>query len=168
MDHLDEISVEDLRGALDNVEGKKQTQRLLAAIAYKNGVTQTELAEWHDVQRKTIYNWLTRLDTESLEQAVADDHSPGRPRRLSHEQQNELERILHHPPTEVGYDAPAWTTALLSDFLEERYDVTYSPPSCRRFMKEAGLSYQKPRTAAEAADSDHDEDKQSERCWAPP
>jgi len=43
VDHLDKISVEELQNALDNVEGKKPTQRLLAAIAYKNGVTQTEL-----------------------------------------------------------------------------------------------------------------------------
>ncbi|WP_279529385.1 helix-turn-helix domain-containing protein [Halospeciosus flavus] len=55
MDHLDEISVEELQEALDNVDGKKPTKRLLAAIAYKNGVTQTELAEWHDTGRRTIY-----------------------------------------------------------------------------------------------------------------
>ncbi|WP_152424867.1 helix-turn-helix domain-containing protein, partial [Natronococcus jeotgali] len=73
MDHLDEISVEELHDALDNVEGRKPTQRLLAAIAYKNGVTQTELAEWHNTGRRTIYSWLKRLDTdESLEQAVTD------------------------------------------------------------------------------------------------
>lgn len=35
MDYLDEISIEELQNALDNVEGKKPTQRLLAAIAYK-------------------------------------------------------------------------------------------------------------------------------------
>ena len=49
MDHLDEISVEELQRALNNVEGNKPTQRLTAAIAYKNGVTQTELAEWYGV-----------------------------------------------------------------------------------------------------------------------
>ena len=173
MDHLDEIAVEELRDALDKVDGKKQTQRLLAAIAYKNGVTQTELADWHGVQRKTIYNWLNRLDSESLVQAVADDHSPGRPRRLSQEQQNKLETMLHQPPTEVGYDASAWTTAHLSDFLEAHFDVTYSLPSCRRFLKEAGLRYQKPRrTAANADEADneavHDARKKSERRWTPP
>lgn len=47
MDHLDEISVEDLQRALDKVDGKKPTQRLMVAIAYKNGVSQTELAEWY-------------------------------------------------------------------------------------------------------------------------
>ena len=62
MDHLDEISTEELHNALDNVEGKKLTQRLLAAIAYKNGATQSELAEWHDISRRTIYSWLKRLD----------------------------------------------------------------------------------------------------------
>ena len=63
MNHLDEISVEELQDALDNVDGNKPTQRLLAAIAYKNGVTQTELAEWYDVQRRTIYSGLKRLNT---------------------------------------------------------------------------------------------------------
>jgi transposase len=74
MNHLDGISVKELQDALDNVEGSKPTQRLLAAIAYKNGVTQTELAEWHDTGRRTIYSWLKRLDTdESLEQAATND-----------------------------------------------------------------------------------------------
>ncbi|GAA0269750.1 hypothetical protein GCM10009000_102290 [Halobacterium noricense] len=45
MEHLDESSVEELQDALDNVEGKKPTERLLAAIAYKSGVTQAELAQ---------------------------------------------------------------------------------------------------------------------------
>jgi len=89
MDHLDEISVEELQDALDNVEGNKPTQRLLAAIAYKNGVTQSELAEWHDTGRRTIYSWLKRLDTdEPLEQAVTDAHRSGRKRKLSEQQQD--------------------------------------------------------------------------------
>ena len=64
---------------LDNVDGNKPTQQLLAAIAVKNGVTQTELAEWYGTGRRTIYSWLMRLDTdESLEQAVADAKRTGR------------------------------------------------------------------------------------------
>lgn len=87
MDHLDAISIEDLHRALDEVEGKTPTQRLTAAIAYKNGVSQTELAEWYDVQRRTIYSWLTRLEEEPLAQAVCDAPRSGRPRKLSEAQQ---------------------------------------------------------------------------------
>jgi transposase len=173
MDHLNEIPVEDLQDALDNVEGNKPTQRLLAAIAYKNGVTQTELAEWHDTGRRTIYSWLMRLDSdEPLEQAVSDARRSGRKRKFSESQQDEFKQTVHEPPEEVGIDAPAWTPALVQEFLEDTYGVEYSYPSCRRLLKEAGLSYQKPRrTAAESAESDqeefHDEIKKSERRWTP-
>lgn len=172
MDHLDDISIEELQDALDNVDGKKPTKRLLAAIAYKNGVTQTELAEWYDVERKTIYSWLKRLNQEPLEQAVHDDHRSGRPRKLTEEQQKSLEITLHEPPTEAGYDAPAWTPALVHHYIREMFDVVYSLPSCRRLMKEAGLSYQKPRRTAAEADSDehdefHEKLKKSDENWMP-
>lgn len=169
MDRLDEISVEDLQRALDEVKRKKPTQRLTAAIAYKNGVSQTELAEWYDVERRTIYSWLKRLEQEPLEQAVRDDHRSGRPRKLSEQQQTKLEETLHEPPTDAGYDAPAWTPALVQQYLAEMFDVTYSLPSCRRLMKEAGLSYQKPlRTADEAKAESCEQFKKSAGRWTPP
>ncbi|WP_254525940.1 IS630 family transposase [Natrinema caseinilyticum] len=140
------------------MEGKKPTQRLLAEIAYKNGVTQTELAEWYDVQRRTIYSWLKRLDTdESLEQAVTDAHRSGRKRKLSEKEQQEFEEAVHGSPKEVGVDAPAWTSALVQQYLNETYDVEYSIPSCRRLLKEAGLSYQKPRRTVAEAEADEQE-----------
>ncbi|GCF15976.1 hypothetical protein Harman_39110 [Haloarcula mannanilytica] len=174
MNHLDEISVEELQATLDNVDGKKPTQRLLAAIAYKNGVSQTELAEWYDVQRRTIYSWLKRLDTdESLEQAVSDDKRTGRKRKLSETQQEIFEETVHKPPSEVGIDAPAWTPALAQQYLADAFDVEYSIPSCRRLLKEAGLSYQKPRRSAAEADEDdqekfYDDLKKSGGRWTPP
>jgi hypothetical protein len=73
MDHLDDVSVEALQVALDEVSGKTPTKRLLAAIAYKHDVPQTELADWYGVERRPIYNWLARLDTDgSLAAAVTN------------------------------------------------------------------------------------------------
>lgn len=174
MDHLDEISVEELQEALNSVEGNKPTQRLLAAIAYKNGVTQTELAEWYDVQRRTIYSWLKRLDTDdSLEQAVTDSNRPGRNRKLSERQQEQFEETVYDPPEEVGIDAPSWTPALVQQYLDETYDVQYSIPSCRRLLKEAGLRYQRPHPEATGGDENeeetfHDERNKSGGKWLPP
>lgn len=62
MDHLGGISGEELQAALDNVERNKPTEGLQTAIVYKNGVTQTEIAEWYHLQRRTINSWLKRLD----------------------------------------------------------------------------------------------------------
>lgn len=65
---------------------RSRPQRLLAAITYKNGATQSELAEWYGVQRRTIYSWLKRLvSVESFELTVTDAHRSGRKRKLSEE-----------------------------------------------------------------------------------
>ena len=86
---------------------------------------------------------------------------------------NEFEDAVHDSPEEVGIDAPAWTPALAQEFLADAFDVDYSIPSCRRLLKEAGLSYQKPRrTAAESDENEqeefHDEFKKSGGRWTPP
>jgi len=84
MDHIEEIGLDELHEALEEVEGKRPTQRLLTAIAFKNGVSQTELAEWNDTWRRTIYSWLNRLDTdEPPSNAVTDENRSGKNTKLS-------------------------------------------------------------------------------------
>lgn len=82
------ISNVELQQILNGVDKKKPAQRLLAAVANKNGVTQTKLAELRGVQRRTIYNWLKRFEHAPLVQAVQDDHRSGRSRKFPDEQQN--------------------------------------------------------------------------------
>lgn len=62
MELLTDITVDDLQQALDTTDEKTPALRLLAAIAYKNGNMQSELAEGFNIERKTIYNWLYRLE----------------------------------------------------------------------------------------------------------
>jgi transposase len=158
MEHLDEVSVEELQDALDGVEKKRPAERLLAAIAYKNGITQTELAGWHDVRRRTIYNWLKRFSTAgSLEQAATDDRRHGRKRKLSDTQLSQFKKAVHASPDAVGIDAPAWTPALAQQYLTQTYGVEYSIPSCRRLLREAGLRYQKPHWTAPEHESTREE-----------
>ena len=168
MAHLDGISLADLQAALDEVEGKKPTKRLIAAIAYKRGVSQTELAGWFGVQRKTIYSWLTRLDEEPLAQAVLDADRPGRPRKLAETERERLTDALGQPPREVGCDRETWTPALVREFVRETFDVEYSLPSCRRLMKEAGLRYCTGEGAQSGVDRDGtDSDGEGSGRWLP-
>ncbi|WP_254861557.1 helix-turn-helix domain-containing protein [Halovivax gelatinilyticus] len=147
MDHLDDVSADDLRVALDEATGKKPAMRLIAAIAYKSGISQTELASWYGVERKTIYNWLTRLDDAPLANAATDERRPGRPRKLAEDERAAFEDAVRRPPTAAGYDARTWTPELVKTYLEDRYDVEYSIPSCRRLMRDAGLRFRRPSRA---------------------
>lgn len=168
MEHLTDTTVDDLKQTLETVDEKVPALRLVAAIAYKNGVTQSELADWLDVERKTIYNWLTRMGREDLETAIVNEHRAGRPRKLSDDQLDTLKSALQHPPSEVGYGVPAWTTDIFQQFIEDRFEIDYSRPSCRRLMKEAGLRH---KTASQvAADADpeiRDELSELGHIWVP-
>lgn len=144
MAHLEGVTRSELRAALERVDDAKPATRLIAAIAYKSGVSQTDLADWFGVERKTIYNWLTRLEAGDLPDAAADNKRPGRSRKLSSSQYAELRDKLADPPDFSGYDAPGWSPVLLKRMLHEEFDVEYSIPSCRRLMKEAGLTYEQP------------------------
>ena len=42
MKHLTDITVDDVQQALDSMDKKTPVLRLVAAIAYKNGITQSE------------------------------------------------------------------------------------------------------------------------------
>jgi len=49
MNQLDSVSMEELHELLSEVDKGIPTQRILAAIAYKQGDSKTRLAERHDV-----------------------------------------------------------------------------------------------------------------------
>lgn len=56
MAKLEDISLAELHGPLDEVSEKKPTQRLLLAILYKQGPSVPMVADWYDMREGTIYN----------------------------------------------------------------------------------------------------------------
>lgn len=140
MAHLDDVSAADLREALAEIDGSRASTRLIAAIAYRHGVSQTELAGWFDVERKTVYNWLTRLEGSPGELAVAARDAPrsGRPSKLTDGQRDRLALSIEASPGERGYDESEWTPSLVRRHVEEAFDVEYTLPTCRRLLTELG------------------------------
>lgn len=140
MTRLDGISADDLREALEAVDGKRPAVRLVAAMAYDGGATQTEIASWLGVERKTVYNWLVRLEERpgALADAARDADRPGRPRKLSDAQRDRLASDLRNRPVEASYDRRAWTPTLVRRHVRDRFGIEYSLPTCRRLLDELG------------------------------
>lgn len=140
MPDLDQVTAGELRSELDRVESKTPALRLVVGLNYKYGATQTEIAEQYGLARKTVYNWLQRLETQPLEQAIVDANRPGRPPKLSATERKELAQALTRPPRTVECNANGWTPQLVQEFITNRFGVDYSLPHIRRLMREAGLS----------------------------
>ena len=92
------------------------------------------------------------------EAALYDKSRPGRPSELSDEQFEQFTAVLHEPPENVGYDDPAWSTALAQHYLIETFDVVFSRRHIRRLMHEAGVSPKRPRPEPASADEDEREE----------
>jgi transposase len=138
MPDLDHVSTEQLRAQLHEVDGAEPAQRLMVAIAYKQGVSQSDLAEWYGRSRKTIYNWLERLADEPLSAAIRDQSPPGRPSALSDEEREQIKATIQRPPDESGYTSfDSWNVGLVRYHVVSTHGVDYSRTSCWRLMREA-------------------------------
>jgi transposase len=150
MGNLENISAEDLRQILAEVDDADATERLMAAITYKeiDDLTQEEAANLYGFSSSWASKWFTRLEQleeEPFEDVVHDEPRSGRPSELSDQEHERFVDALHEPPEEADIDARAWTVPLARHYLKERFGVEYCDRHVRRLMTEAGLSRQTAR-----------------------
>lgn len=143
---LENVSTDHLRRVLAEVEDAAATERLMAAITYKeiDEVTQEDAAEMYGYSEGWASKWFNRLERladEPFEEVVYDEPRPGRPAELTEQEHERFVEALHERPEAVGIDAPAWTVALARQYLREEFDVEFSERHVRRLMSEAGLSW---------------------------
>lgn len=159
MDRLEQITIDDLQEQLARTDERVPTQRILAAIAYKQGESKQRLARRHDVTRKTIDNWMDRFVDQPIEHAPYDEPLPGRPPELTEAERTQLFADLECPPETFGYDRHAWDPPLVARHLERTYDVAYSLRHVRRLMADADrhndtAQQQSPSSAPEKTGTD--------------
>mgnify|MGYP006298125843 CR=1 FL=1 len=143
---IPDLSVEDLQEKLAEIDDDgKAVKRLVAAIAYKQGQSPAEIEETFGISEKNVYMWLDRFEDRGLDDALYDEPKPGRPSKLSDEQLDELQEILHQSPDEAGYDIQAWTPKFVQHWLKTQYGVEYTLRHVRRLMDDAGLSWRTAR-----------------------
>jgi transposase len=161
---LETVSTEHLRQVLAEVEDAAATERLMAAITYKeiNEVTQEDAAELYGYSEGWASKWFNRLERladEPFEEVVYDEPRPGRPAKLTEQEHEHFVEVLHDKPEEVGIDAPAWTVPLARQYLREEFDVEFSKRHVRRLMSEAGLSWKTARPEY------HKSDERAQDAW---
>jgi len=155
---LDDITLEELQELRERTEGEIPRERVLAAIARKQGDHLDKLAERHDVVEKTIRNWLDRFEKLPLEEAPYDEARSGRPAKLTEHQRDELFDDFKKSPEEFDYNRQAWTSTLASHHIEEKFGVEYTDRHVRYLMEEAGLSWRTARPRHTDADPEAEEE----------
>lgn len=136
MPDLESVSPDRLRRALEEAASAKAAKRLLVALAYVDDVPVSTIVDRYGIPRSTVYHWLDRFETHSIEEAIADDARPGRPPALTPAERDELQSILEQDPRSIGYEADSWTSNALRRYIEDEYGVSYSDAHVRRLRNE--------------------------------
>ncbi|MFB6071101.1 MAG: transposase [Halanaeroarchaeum sp.] len=133
---LQDVPLDDLHRALDAVNEKRPTQRLMVAILYKNGPSVPMIADWFDLRPATVYAWFDRIERDPLPDAVYDDPRPGRPAKLTAGQLERLGEALRRPPerTEEDVGGSAWNPETVQRYVSEAFGVQYSRRQARRLL----------------------------------
>lgn len=146
---LSYVSLKRLQQLYERERNAKAKLRLLAAIRRKKGESIDDIAFALEKPRRTIHGWLQRFEQRRLK-AVHDKKQPGRPTRLTRSQLKKLRRELIHGPAHVP--GRLWTTRLVREHLEKKYDTKYQRSNVFRLLHALGFTVQEPRPQHYKAD----------------
>ena len=121
---LPDFSRKDLKELYTREKNVKAKLRLLAALQRKEGKTLDAIASSLQKPKMTVGDWLRRFSTGGI-QNIYDLKQSGKPRKLTSEQLNELDKILENPPTKQNLPFVLWTTKLVQYVILKVFGVKY-------------------------------------------
>jgi Transposase and inactivated derivatives len=108
------------------------------------GYSASQIAKIHDVTGPMVYKWFDRFDEEGPS-GLYDRERDGRPKKITDEVEEEIERLLEGDPTEEGENATRWTTGRIAEHLDRELDVDVHPETVRDALNRLEYSWTRPR-----------------------
>jgi transposase len=107
------------------------------------GRTQAAVAVALGVHTVTVAKWMARHRAAG-EDGLAARPTPGRPRFLTPEQDQQVRRWLARKPTAHGFPTDLWTARRVAELIRRRFGVRFHPHYLRAWLTQRGYSPQRP------------------------
>jgi transposase len=117
----------------------EQACRLLAIALVLEGSSREDAARSLGMDRQTLRDWVHRFNTAGAA-GLVDRKAPGRQRRLSALQQQELARCLESGPELARDGVVRWRLADLCAWVERRFGVRYQERGMGKLIRALGFS----------------------------
>ena len=129
----------------------EEWRRGCAVDSYLDGRAVVGLAAQFGVTRGSVNRWLQWFNADGVD-GLRTGKPPGRARRLTVEQRDELTKLIESGPETAGYSSGVWTGPMIGDLIEQRFGVRYHNHHVPRLLHELGFSVQRPRKRLARAD----------------
>ncbi|MCM3736999.1 IS630 family transposase [Bacillus cytotoxicus] len=147
---------ETLFAAMKATKDKRMYERYQTIYFYLQGYSRKKIVNMVGRSEKTIYNYVNAYKEKGLD-GLTMGQSPGAPRKLTSEQEQELVQVIATKlPIDVGFPAKHnWTLAIIASFIKREWGQTYTLRGVSRLLYEdLGLSYTKPTYTLAKADGE--------------
>jgi len=121
-----------------------------------NGASAASLSPSCGETPRTLSSWMKAVDENGFE-ALRVKKQPGRPFKLTPSQKEEIKVAILSDPSESGYTV--WDGPSLSDYINNKYNVSLGVRQCQRLFHELGFSQIRPQAFPS---KDHEEDPNRE------
>lgn len=142
--HLIETAISELTKAIKQDKRPEVRQRAAGIRLLSRGDKPQEVAETLGIAQVTVYSWWHRYQAQGLEGLA--NQAKGRPETKADESYLQaLRHALDSEPSDLGYDFAIWTVERLCDHLAKQTGVQLSVGYLRRFMRDHGYVYRRPK-----------------------
>ena len=137
----DDFDAAAVRRLARDAQDAGQARRLLAVAAVYDGMSRADAARIGGMDRQTLRDWAHRFNAEGAA-GLVNRAAPGNPRRLTPEQEAELDRIVEAGPAAAGLAHLArWRCADLKALIAERWGVDYHERTIGKLLERLDFSH---------------------------
>jgi transposase len=140
---LTDTEVEQVRQAMQNPLARV-AKRATVLYSLHLGYAPTVLAEMHDIDVASIYNYYHRFKREGIA-GLPDKPRSGRPPKADATYRQLLEETLATDPQELGFGFGIWTLPRLCEYMSDKTGIILSSKHLGRVMEELDYVYRRPK-----------------------
>jgi transposase len=140
-----------LQDEIRRSEQARYDHRLHGVLLVAQGMNAPKVARLLGDGVRTVEYWVERFNEDGFA-GLVEGERPGRPRKLSFEQLEELEVILRASPRVQRISANLWDGKTLSHWIKQQWGVELSTRQCQRLFRQLGFLLRKPSPMIGRAD----------------
>lgn len=107
------------------------------------GWSQAAVAVALGVHSVTVAKWMAKHRAEG-DAGLTAKPTPGRPRFLTPEQDQQVRQWLAQKPSAHGFPTDLWTARRVAELIQRRFGVSFHPHYLRAWLTQRGYSPQRP------------------------
>ena len=145
--------IQAVKAAINNTKDKRMYQRYRVIYLHLKGYTNRDISKEEDFCEHTVGTYIAKYKKDGLE-GLNPKQSPGAPRLLTPEQEQELELIITtKTPDEVGFpNRKNWYINIVQEWVKKTWGVEYSHRGMAEVLYRMELSFTRPTYTLAKAD----------------